>query len=447
MANTPEKESDKKSKTKKVAKHVARKIRAVEDRARDSDKRRMRAVFYMWRLSVQLVRQWRKDQCPQQAAGLSFHTVLSLVPVLAVILGVFRATGAMDAESSLVDFLSREFLVVSQAEIAQTLLEWSDKISVQRLGLIGILPILLIAFITFNNLERTVNRIWRVEKRRSLPKRGATFAVTATLGPLLLGVSLYQASRFGISDGIAGGLLSALIAFSGLFLVNYVLPATPVKFSAALVGAAVNTVAAELAKLAFLAYLTNFGMAKYAGIYGQVAVVPIFLIWIYWSWLMLLLGVEVTHAVQNYHLLEKSPRGQALTLADEFDTHVNANSAVRLTAALAVAQTAGKNGLTRLQIAAHFHVSDDVVRVLTGRLAAANILARPEGGQNWRLVASAEKTTVGQIFEAFHNESTEPKGLGDSADLLEELLAEQGRANEALTIAALAEQIISKQEK
>ncbi|MBL4633151.1 MAG: YihY family inner membrane protein [Kofleriaceae bacterium] len=431
----PEHESPgRRSKVKKAAKRVARKLQAAEANARTSDKRPTRAVFYLWRLSVQLVRQWRKDQCPQQAGGLAFHTVLSLVPVLAVILGVFRALGAMGAESSLVDFLAREYIVVSQAEISHTLLEWSDKISVQRMGIIGILPILLIAFITFNNLERTVNRIWRVEKRRSLGKRAATFFVTATLGPLFLGFSLYQASQFGLADGWAGGLLSAFMGFAGLFLVNFVLPATPVRVSAALVGAFVNALAAELAKLAFLAYISNFGMAKYAGIYGQLAVVPIFLIWIYWSWLMLLLGVEVTHAVQNYHLLEKSHHGQALSLADEFDKHVNANTAVRITTAIALAQSAGSDGLTRFQMAKKFDISDDVVRILTGRLAAAGILAKPGSDKKWRLAAPAKAISVRQIFDVFRANAQQAVKTEASDDLLSALLIEHRQREKALTI-------------
>ncbi len=424
-----------------VGKKVGKKLRSAEERARDSENKRTRAGLYLWRLCVQLLRQWKKDQCPQTAAGLSYQTILSLVPILAVILAAFRATGAMGAESSLVDFLAREFILLSREEISAKLLEWSGKIDFETMGIAGIVSVMLIAFYTFNGLERSVNRIWRVEKRRSLRKRMATFYVTATLGPLLFGFSLYQASQFGLSEGLPGAALSALMAFCGLFLVNYILPATPVLVRAALIGAFVNTIAAELAKAGFSYYVTQVAMERYAGVYGTLAVIPICLIWIYWSWLMLLLGVEVTHAVQNYHILEKTHHGQVLSLADEFETRVNAMTAIDITVAIAQSQKRTNAGLSKFQIAQAFALSDDAVRVVLRRLVEAKILALPNTAKPvWSLQPLPEECTVLRIFDAFDECSALlAQDNKEQRPTLAKLIATNRANADALTIADLLE--------
>ncbi len=265
---------------RRLRNRMAARLKVAEARARKSQRRRTRAAFYLLRLCIQVVTQWQRDRCPQQAAGLSFQSVLSVVPALAVVFAAVRAFGAMGAESALVEFLSKEFIPLSRQEISSKLLAWADNVNFQSLGLVGLVAVLAIAFVTFNALEQTINHIWRVEKRRSLSKRIATFYLTASIGPLFFGLSLYQAAKFGLTEGWLGVFLSAFLAFTGLFFINFILPATRVRISAAVAGALVNTVAVELAKYAFAAYVSGYGMDRYAGIYGPVAAVPLFLIWV-----------------------------------------------------------------------------------------------------------------------------------------------------------------------
>jgi membrane protein len=434
---------------RRVRNQVAAKVRDAESYARSSQRKRVRAMLYVWRVTVQVVTQWRRDRCPQHAAGLSFQLLLSIVPALAVVFAAVRWTGAMGAESALVEFLSREFLPLSQEEISSKLLSWSENINFQSMGIVGLVAVLLIAFITFNALEHTVNHIWRVEKRRGLTKRLVTFYLSASIGPLFFGLSLYQAAQFGLTEGWTGLGFSAGLAFCGLFFINWILPATPVKASAAAVGALFNTIAVEVAKHGFTLYVSAYAMDRYSGIYGTVAIVPLFLIWIYWSWLMLLLGVEISHTVQNLHLMERAERRITISLADELENHVNASTGLRITAAIAAAQAHGEPGLSRYRIGQDFGLSSDAVRIITNRLQDHDILRAPTSDDNWSLARDAGAINVLQVFDSFRTsaEFSDPEKLGASpaeAVLRELATGSRERAAE-VSIADIAADVLAEE--
>ena len=434
---------------RRVQNKVVARVKSAEERARLSQRRRVRAVLYLWRLCVQVLTQWQRDRCPQHAAGLSFQSVLSVVPALAVVFAAVRATGALEAESALIDFLSSEFIPLSRQEISSKLLSWSENISFQSMGIVGLVAVLLIAFVTFNALEQTINLIWRVEKRRAVPRRLATFYLSASIGPLFFGLSLYQAAQFGLTEGWSGAFLSAVLAFLGLFFINFILPATPVRASAAAAGALVNTVAVEVAKYAFTAYVASYAMDRYAGIYGTVAAVPLFLIWIYWSWLMLLLGVEVSHTVQNLHLMESSDRRITLSLADELDSRVTACTAVRVMAAVAAAQTRGESGLSRFRLSQDFSLSGDAVRLVTNRLQDRELLRAPTSNELWTLSRDAAEIDVLQVLDAFRSsgEFGDPDNLGDSPAerMLHELIVGSRDRAKEVCIADIAAEILAEE--
>lgn len=386
---------------RRVRNVVAEKVKHAEDRARQSDRRRARASLYVWRLCVQVLSLWRRDRCPQQAAGLSFQSVLSVVPALALAMAAFRATGSMEAESSLIKFLASEYLPLSAEEISQKLLSLSENITFESLGLVGLITTLLIAFFTFNSLEQTINHIWRVERRRSFFRRLIAFYLTTTIGAVLVGLSLYQAAQFGLTDGWSGVVLSVIIAFTAIFLANYFLPHTRVRVKAALVGAAVTTIASEIAKIAFAAYVTRFALDKYSGVYGPLAAVPLCLVWIYWSWLMLLLGVEVSHSVQNLRLLEGAKGRVRLDLAGELERSINGRTAARIVAAIACAQDDGLPGVSRFRLSEEFGLSTDAIRIVTNRLRDAKLLEEASSSALWTLTKAPGEMTVLEVFDAF----------------------------------------------
>ena len=361
----------------KVRNRVARVIRRFEEQAH-TDRRRHQIVFYLLRLGGQLIRQWARDRCPQQAASLAFQTMLSIVPAMAVGLAAMRMTGTMGAESSFIQFIAERYIPVAPDEIASNLRRWSENVTFESLGLIGLATMIILAFIMFNSLEKIMNQIWRVERRRAMAQKFVVFYATATIGPALLGISYYNAASIGLTTGFKGYLLSFTVSYTALFLANYFIPATVVRLKPALVGALVTTVFFEAAKYAFH-YYASVAFDRYAGIYGAVAAVPLFLIWIYWSWLILLLGIEVAHAAQNIHFLERIERRGQLSFEDAIIHRVNGPVAARLMVTVCEAYLEGKKTVRRSELSTRLDIDDDVLARLTERLEKHDLLLELEG--------------------------------------------------------------------
>ncbi len=264
-----------------------------------------RHVANFTRVSVQVVRQWSHDHCPQQAAYLAFETALSIVPIFAVTLSLLRATGEFDAQSTLVSFIAREVLPVSRTEISEKLLEWAGNLSGQAAGVFGVVVTLVLAFILYKSVEGIFNDIWRVVRRRTLGQRFVYFYAVATLVPALLGVSLYHAARFGLTTGATGWIIELAASFAALFVANKLLPALRVSIGAAAAGALVSAILFELSKELFRFYVVHVALNRYSGVYGTLGLLPVVLLWIWVSWLVVLLGAEVSHAVQNLDHLEQ----------------------------------------------------------------------------------------------------------------------------------------------
>ena len=427
--------------TTKLKRRVADFITVAEERAARSPRRRVRFSVYLLRLAAQVVRQWARDRCPQQAASLAFQTVLSVVPLMALCLAVLRVTGLTEEESAFVEFLSGQLIPVSTGEIAQRLTDWSDKVTFKSLGLVGLITTVFLAFVMWASLEKILNHIWRAERRRSLPQKFAAFYATVTIGPLLVGLSLYQAARFGLADGSSGLLLSLLSSYLALFLANWFLPATRVRVGPAAIGAAVTTVLFEVAKHLFTLYVSEFAFERYSGIYGALAVAPFWLIWIYWSWLMLLLGAEVAHAAQNIRLLEQSERRGMLSLENEIIQRVNGPMAARIMVGVSAANLRGQRGLTRQQLADRYDLSPDVVERLVRRLKQADLLLEVDGDFTGLLPARPPgEITLADVLAAFRGD--DPAGEGSRSSALGSLLAELEAGTLARASEATLEQLI-----
>jgi membrane protein len=380
-------------------------LRSAETRAAKSTRKRVRVSLYLVRLSVQVVRQWARDRCPQQAASLAFQTVLSIVPVLALCLAALRLTGLMEEESALVRFLTDRFIPVSSSDLSSLLTGLSENVTFQSVGIIGMLTTVTIAFVMWHSLDQIMNHIWRAERKRTIAQKFVVFYAAFTIGPLLMGVSLYQAAKFGLAEGSSGILLSVGSSYLALFLANWFLPATRVRVGPAAIGAAVTTVLFEVAKYLFTIYVTEFAFDRYSGIYGALAVAPFWLIWIYWSWLMLLLGAEVAHAAQNIRLLEQSERRGTLSLENELLQRVNGPMAARVMVAVVEAYLGGAKVLSRQKIADRLDLSPDVVERITRRLKDADLVIEVEGDHIGFVPARPpSEISLAQVLAAFRGD-------------------------------------------
>ena len=262
-------------------------------------------VQFPWRQMLRtLWTRFREVRLGMTASSLTFTTVLALVPLFTLILAIFTAFPIF---SQVQDQLQRwliESLVPESIsrQVLGSLTQFSRKAS--RLGLFGLAAVVVASVALLVTIDRTMGQIWRVTRQRPWSQRLLLYWAGLTLGPLLLGGSLAISSYLftGYLSGLGDWLpvsvrnLLDLVEFSLLVAcvtgLYYYLPNTRVEWRHALTGGIAVALGLELAKKGLAIYLAQ--MPSYSAIYGAFAAVPILLVWIYVTWVVVLLGAVIT---------------------------------------------------------------------------------------------------------------------------------------------------------
>jgi membrane protein len=396
--------------------------------------RRARAAMFIYRLAVRILTQWARDKCPQQAAALAFQTALSLVPVTAIAFSILRAVGSLDAESRLLQFFS-EHIFPQLPDVADRIREFAGKVSIGALGGGGLIFTIVTCYSLYSYVERIFNDIWRVGQRRTLIGKFLTFYAMVTLLPTLAGFSLYWSGRLINSDGVSKFFMPFLIELTALVLMNKLLPRTNVRWSAALSGAVVTALVLEAMKALFVGFAERILMRSYSSVYGPLGLVPLVLVWIYASWLLVLLGAEVAHALQNLRLLEAEDRRQ------RDDEPINGLLAAQLLAAVAATHETGGAGAPQEKLVTEFGLTPHNVDRIVARLKARGLIAEVRGDINGYIPGRAAATIpVDEVLAAFRSSDLEiAHGATSPAlrELVEELEDARRRRIAGLTIADL----------
>ena len=234
---------------------------------------------------------------PQVAGSLTFTTLLSIVPLLAVSFALFtRFPAFLRFEAALEEHLLQSLL---PADIARTVLKYLHQYAANASGLTwaGSLFLLATALAMLLTVENAFNRIWNVKRSRPFLKRVGLYLLMLAVGPLALGLSLWATSHLlAASIGLIGNLPPSAqyaltlgpvaLSWAGLACLFYFVPNTPVRRRDAIVGGLIASVALELGKRGFATYLLK--IPTYKAVYGAFAVFPVFLLWVYFSWLVTL---------------------------------------------------------------------------------------------------------------------------------------------------------------
>lgn len=303
-----------------------------------------------------LARRFREDRLGLTASSLTFTTTLSLVPLLTVMLALFTAFPIFGRfQVALQQYFLHSLVPDSIARpVLGALTQFAAKAN--QLGSVGLAFLLLSALVLMLTIDQTLNAIWRVRRRRPLAQRVLVYWAAITLGPLLLGVSLsltsyaLSASR-GLVEVMPGGvglvlqlLQFGLIAVGAAGLYRYV-PNTDVRWRHAIAGGSFVAVGFEAGKRGLAWYLG--AVPGYSVIYGAFATVPILLLWIYVSWVIVLLGAVIAAYAPSLkmHIARQDDRaGQPFALA------------VALLRELDRARATSLRGLTLEQMAAALRV-------------------------------------------------------------------------------------------
>jgi membrane protein len=258
-----------------------------------------------------LGQRFREDRLGLTAGSLTFTTVIALVPLLAVMLSVFAAFPMFRVFRSALERYFMQALVPDT--IAKPVLAALNRFATQATGLgsAGLIVLVLTAIALMLTIDRTLNAIWRVRRPRPIAQRVLVYWAAVTLGPLALGISLSVTSYAisasqGFVKAMPGGvaLLIDVLEFAGLAagiagLYHYV-PNTHVRWRHALLGGVFVALGFELAKRLLAWYVR--AVPSYATIYGAFATLPIFLVWMYLGWLIVLFGAVVAAYAPSWQM-------------------------------------------------------------------------------------------------------------------------------------------------
>lgn len=279
---------------------------------------------WLWLFVCYLVRRFEADQCLRTASALAYTSLLALVPLFTVLFVSLSAFPAFqDWRETIESFIFRNFVPALGEQVRAYLVEFSDK--ARGLQAVGVTVLLLTVLAMLSTIESTFNVIWGVRRKRPLLVRFLVYWSVLTLGPVLIGAGMVVTSYVMTLPVIAGhafdaGVRTQLIAVSPLVatLLAFVLffkliPYRPVPVRNAVIGGVVAAVLFELAKHGFALFVTRFPSQE--AIYGAFATVPIFLTWIYLSWVIVLLGAEISQCLTTFR--PPRPRQHAVLAADD----------------------------------------------------------------------------------------------------------------------------------
>ncbi len=250
-----------------------------------------------------------QHRCLRSAAALCFTTLLSLVPLATVIFMIFTAFPSFQSFASDIQNFIFESFVPTSGNVLQENLTTLIANSFQLTG-IGIISLIISALLMMDTIEGTLNDIWDISIQRKAVPRFMVYWAVLTLGPLLVGASLagtsYLASLPLLSETAMLletktkllGVLPFLATTLACTLLYTVVPNTYVPLRNAFSGAVLAAILFELAKKLFALYIAAF--PTYQLIYGALAAIPIFLIWLYISWMVVLVGAELSYCLTHF---------------------------------------------------------------------------------------------------------------------------------------------------
>ncbi len=291
-------------------------------RIRKKDLSRMK-YFFIKQLRILLLatRRFGQDQCPLRASALTFYSILSIVPVVAMAFGIAKGFGFQKLlEKQLLEkFSGQEEVMIRIVDFSHSLLENTKGGMIVGIGIVFLLWTVIKLL---GNIERSFNDIWELKNPRTYGRKFSDYLSIMLISPILIIMS--SSATVFITTKIT--LITEKVALIGMFssvifvmlkLIPYCLiwilftfvyilmPNTKVNFSSGFVAGVTAGTIFQVAQLAYIVF--QVGVARYNAIYGSFAALPLFLIWMQLSWLIVLFGAEISFAYQYVDTYEFEP--------------------------------------------------------------------------------------------------------------------------------------------
>lgn len=404
----------------------------------------MRRGPLTWQFLRYLWARFWDDRCFESAGALSYTTMFALVPLGAVGLAIVSAFPAFDrAKDALLDYAFAQFVPSAAGVVQDKLEEFFDRASLMTAP--GILALIGSALLMMSSIEESFNRIWRAPTERPFLSRFVVFWTALTLGPVLiagsLAVSAYIASlplidrtaaQLGLDTNVAHWRALPMVIELLAFTLSYaIIPHRSVRWRHALAGGILAMLLFEVAKSGFAWYVRSFPATT--EIYGALAAVPIFMLWLYILWLIVLLGAEFAAALGSFRFeadAEPLPPTEHLALALRVLGHLRAAQRI----GDAVHANALKTAIPGL--------TDDLLQRFLADFSQLKLVDRTELG-GWVLVRDLAQIRVLDLYRTGHYPlPTAPPGLEGESDwerALAQRIGRLGAGTARLLDASLAE--------
>jgi membrane protein len=355
-----------------------------------------------------------------RASALTYFTMLSLIPLLALAIGLVNAFGDGD---QIVQMVAAQIGAVSP-EAGERILELVRRVDFGSLGAVGGASLFFTTVLALSNVEKALNFIWGVERQRSLVRRVPDYLAVLVVAPLLVTVALSLATSLR-SEAVVNRFLThpalaelldlglrqapALLFWVAFAFLYWFLPNTTVRAIPALAGGLLAAVLFTLLQGAYVGF--QLGAARANALFGSFAALPILLVWIYFSWAIVLLGSELAFAIQNRASFRQAREGEEPVPAEREAI------GLAITVQLARSFQAGEGGRTAEELADALDVPVRTVRSVLAAFEAAGLVA-PRGDperDGFQLGRAAEAIHVGHVLVALRGpqESARRRVAGD----------------------------------
>lgn len=351
-------------------------------------------LSYVWR-------RFSRDRSWRMAAGLSYTSLLAIVPLSAIAFSMLAAFPVFEGvKEQFQDMLFQNLLPQS----AEAMKDYFNTFISNTSGLsaVGIIALAATAILLLGTIEADMNTIFRVEHPRALVPRLLVFWAMITLGPLLLGASFSLSTYFfaatkwlgiDIFSGPLGMLTKSvptMIIIVLLSLFYLTIPNRTVALRAACIGGLTAGILFAGLRHGFGWYVATF--PTYQNIYGALSVVPIFLVWMYLSWAVVLLGGVLTASLSEWQSAGGNPVGGTL--------HAGPRLVIGMRILDVLYEASAKNGkVSRLRMLSQLGCGEVAAERVLEFLREANFIQRTEDG-SWVLARDLTKATLFDLYEA-----------------------------------------------
>ena len=351
-----------------------------------------------------VLRDFGTNQCFLRAAALTYYTMLSLVPLLALTFALLKAFGVQN----LLQPMIIEKLNVGDGQVADVILGYINNTQVTQLGAVGLAFLIIAVVSLLTNVEQSFNHVWGVKSVRPILRRFADYLSVIFVGPLLIISAISMTSTLTshslvqklLEMQMVGNVILLLfkvtpfifmwLAFTGLYVF---MSNIKVEWRAAFVGGVVGGTLWQIAQVGYIHF--QVGVGRYNAIYGTMAALPIFMIWLYLSWVIVLFGLGICYAKQNLRTSGRDLRGSEVS-RNSFE-----QIALALLVTLADRFAKGDPPVSHEQLAKYLFIPPRLCRGIINLLLKVGFVTEIStltGHRQYQLGRSAEDLGVAEII-------------------------------------------------